>query len=412
MTTNPVKINIRRGAKEIGGSAVEIIAPSGERIVLDIGMPLDAPENRPDLLPDIRGLRKKTDDLLGIFISHAHMDHYGLGKWIDPEIPVYIGAAANRIIKAQDEYLKKAGIEISFAFANPVEIKKSTQYTVGPFTVTPYPVDHAAYESFAFLIEVGGKRIFYSGDFRKHGRTSYKTQDIIKNPPKNIDVLLMEGSSLQRLNPDQRFKSEAELETEFVSIFKDTPGLAMVHQSSQNIDRLVTVFRAAKKSGRTLVMVSYTGFILMSIGNDSLPNFTWSDVKKLTYKATRHHEITPTDIAAQPNKYVYLIGSGMLPELETAGLLTPDDAYIYSMWEGYREDFAKPVIKKMQDKNVSMYQIHTSGHADIPTLREFVSAIKPTRLVPIHTFYPEQFKELFSEYTTVELHPDNQEFEV
>ena len=74
-----MKACIRRGANQIGGSAVEIIADNQQRLIIDIGLPLDAEENTQDLLPQIDGLKHKTPDLLGILISHPHQDHYSLG---------------------------------------------------------------------------------------------------------------------------------------------------------------------------------------------------------------------------------------------------------------------------------------------------------------------------------------------
>lgn len=35
---------------------------------------------------------------------------------------------------------------------------------LGPFTVTPLLVDHSAFESYALLVEAGGRRLLYSGD--------------------------------------------------------------------------------------------------------------------------------------------------------------------------------------------------------------------------------------------------------
>jgi len=40
----------------------------------------------------------------------------------------------------------------------------------GPFTVTPIPTDHSAFDAYMLLIEGAGKRILYTGDFRCHGR--------------------------------------------------------------------------------------------------------------------------------------------------------------------------------------------------------------------------------------------------
>ena len=45
-----VSLCIRRGADAIGGSCIEVTASTGERIILDLGLPLDAENNEPALL--------------------------------------------------------------------------------------------------------------------------------------------------------------------------------------------------------------------------------------------------------------------------------------------------------------------------------------------------------------------------
>ncbi|MDR0454173.1 MAG: hypothetical protein LBH05_05120 [Deferribacteraceae bacterium] len=404
-----MKVNIRRGANEIGGSAVEVTAANGERIILDLGLPLDANENSADLLPDIKGLTKRTSDLLGLFISHPHQDHFALGLHIDKTIPVYMGKTANKIMRAGVKF----NLPNAFTFENVHEFESWKPFQLGAFKITPYLVDHSGYDSYAFLVETDGKRLFYSGDFRSHGRKGELFEHFIKRPPKSIDVMLMEGSSLDRLESDKRFESEEELEGKFIEIFKNTQGLALVHPSSQNIDRIVTIYRATKKANRILVMGGYTGFIMMSLENPHIPNFTWSDVKKIVKTPTgKKHEITAEQIAAAPKKYVFILGAGVLTWLEKAGLLNPSAHYIYSMWEGYRESSADRVVAVMERTGVPQSYIHTSGHADIPTLLEFVAAVKPARLVPIHTFKPEYYFELFGDIATVELQKNNEEFEV
>jgi ribonuclease J len=71
-----MKFCIHRGASEIGGNCVEIES-QGKRIVLDIGLPLDAgDEDVP--LPPVRGFAQPDESLLGVIISHPHQDHCGL----------------------------------------------------------------------------------------------------------------------------------------------------------------------------------------------------------------------------------------------------------------------------------------------------------------------------------------------
>ncbi len=96
-----MRICIHRGTKQIGGTCIELEA-QGKRITLDVGLPLDAGDDDDieGLLPQVPGFREYDDTLLGVLISHPHLDHYGLAKYIRPDLPVYIGEKANNILKA------------------------------------------------------------------------------------------------------------------------------------------------------------------------------------------------------------------------------------------------------------------------------------------------------------------------
>ena len=398
-----MKACIKRGAKEIGGSAVELTAENGERIIVDLGLPLDSEDNTVDLLPDIKGLKNKTEDLLGILISHPHQDHYGLCKHIDKTIPIYMGKSVASIMDVCiNHHLPDA-----FAFGNVQIFEGQKSFNIGPFTITPYLVDHSAYGANAFLIEADGKHLFYSGDFRSHGRKGKLFECFIKNPPKNIDVLLMEGSCLGR-EQSEKYPSEQSLQTEFAKIFRGTKGACFVQSSSQNIDRIVTVYNAARQTGRMLVMSGYTGHILMNLKNPHLPQFTWPDVKKIATDNAVPYQITKEMMEQQPSKYVIMLGGKIFNVLNDSSLINENASFIYSMWSGYK-DLYKNRLDLMKDKKVPMYDIHTSGHADIPTLQKFAKALNPKRIVPIHTFLPEKFRDMFA---NAELHDDNEVFEI
>ena len=57
-----MSIRIHRGRKEIGGTCIEIEA-QGNRVVLDFGLPLDAPDDadvQESLLPRVPGFGNRT----------------------------------------------------------------------------------------------------------------------------------------------------------------------------------------------------------------------------------------------------------------------------------------------------------------------------------------------------------------
>jgi len=53
--------------------------------------------------------------------------------------------------------------------------------------------------------------------------------------------------------------------------------------------------------------------------------------------------------------------------------------------------------------------VHTSGHASIDDLKRYAEALNPAKIVPIHTFVPDKYKELFN---NVQLHAEGEYWEV
>ena len=139
-----MKLRIHRETKEIGGTCIEVEA-QGKRLALDVGLPLDAPDDEDmheSLLPAVPGFRERDESLLGMPISHPHQDHYGLARHIRPEVPVHIGRDAHNILKAASRYVPNG-----HAFADPRCIAHREPVEIGPLRVTPYLVDHSAFDA-------------------------------------------------------------------------------------------------------------------------------------------------------------------------------------------------------------------------------------------------------------------------
>ena len=87
----------------------------------------------------------------------------------------------------------------------------------------------------------------------------------------------MEGSSLGRLDENAQFPTEAEIEARLAENFK-LPGFVMISASAQNIDRIVSIYRACKRTGRTLLLDIYAMEMLRATGNANLPNVGWPNL--------------------------------------------------------------------------------------------------------------------------------------
>ncbi len=202
-------------------------------------------------------------------------------------------------------------------------------------------------------------------------------------------------------------------------------GLALVHTSAQNIDRVVSILRACKRTSRKLIIDLYTAAILEATGNLHIPQSNWPEVALFIPQAQRiqikenawfellkHHAancIFIENLHEAQSKSTLLFRPLHCSDLERGNCLK-GATYIYSQWEGYWERDSYIKLKEWLERNaIPKISIHTSGHASPGDLKKIVTAINPRKVVPIHTFFPERYGELFQ---NVEVHNDGEWWEV
>lgn len=400
-----MKVCIHRGTKEIGGTCVEIEA-QGKSLVLDVGLPLDASD--PDEIPlhPVKGFAAPDASLLGVVISHPHQDHYGLAYRLPEKTPFLIGKAAEAILDAAALF-SPSGLKLK----NVKHLVDRTPIFLGPFTITPFLVDHSAYDSYAVLVEAEDKRLFYTGDFRAHGRKSRLTDNLIDNPPKNMDILLMEGTCIGR--EDTTHTTEDELVPQFADIFRKTLGMPLVWCSGQNIDRIVTIFKACIASKRQFIVDMYTAEIMRATDNPRLPQAEWRgvrvflpDTQRWRIKKEKAFDISDSykpyriywnQLAGAASKSVMLFRPSMVRDLERAECLR-DGCVVCSVWEGYLDGEKNQWFAKwMENRGIPLHRrCHTSGHASVPDLRRMRHAFPDAVAVPVHLTDQERFEALFS----------------
>ena len=421
-----MKFKIHRGTKEIGGSCVEIWTES-TRILLDFGMPLVEKDGREfdfakyktlktselvskGILPNIEGLYDSSKDLInGVIISHPHQDHYGLTNFINDNVQYYLGEATHKIIELNNLFTPQ---EIQLKNTNYFEKEKI--FKIGDISITPYWADHSAFDAYSFLVEADGKSLFYSGDFRSHGRKAKAFYWFTHNAPQNVDYLLLEGTTISRDN--KPFKTEPETENELVEVFKQKGKVNLIYTSGQNIDRLTSIYRACKRTGKIFVVDVYVAKVLKELSKYAgipypsddfenlkvmFPKYTSDRLsregnEKILYQFTKF-KITKEEINNQSEKVVMIVRPSMQIDLDRVNGIEGGNL-IYSMWEGYlQKSNTKKFIDYLTNRKFSIHKIHTSGHADIKTLKKMVEAIKPKNIVPIHTFEGAKYKDIFNE---------------
>lgn len=416
-----MKLIIHRGAAEIGGICVEVFTERS-RILIDFGLPLVNAQKEPfdskvlmgksleelrvsKILPNVNGLYKNEEmSVDAILISHSHMDHYGLLRYVHPDIPIYMSEGAKTLVEISDIFTPHKIGKI-----NTRVIDKRKKLAIGDFEITPYLVDHSAFDALAFMVKAEGKKIFYSGDFRGHGRKSELYRRMVSTPPKNIDFLLLEGSMIGR--GDQLFKNEKAVQARIEEVLTKTPNINFLFASSQNIDRIVSAYKACLRTNHVFVIDVYTAYILDRLRKVSknIPQFNWRNIR---VKFLKSHADSLAQNASVKLLHAYNARKIEFDEINVIKdkvlMLARDNSVfpilvknikgiagakiIYSMWEGYLTRKFKDFIAQ---RKLSMETVHTSGHATVVDLKAFASAINPRALAPIHTFHSDRFSEIF-----------------
>lgn len=391
-----LSLTVHRGTNQIGGTCIEISHPDGPRLILDAGRPLDAPQNAQGLAPASLDLTRPAT----VLICHAHQDHWGILHEMPADWPVWTGPISERLIRlghAMNGRPMAQGIQ-TWRYRRPFQI--------GPFTITAWLTDHSAPDAAMLLIEAAGQRIFYTGDFRAHGRKAKLVKDLMAQPPADIDLLITEGTNL---GTDKPTVSETQIEQRLIRLLDEVPGRIFVYWSAQNVDRSVSLFRAARQRSCKMYVDLYTTEImdLTAAKGSRLPRVI-PDFHELHLMVTRAQgrvrgrdddmraakdaliercKASRQAISARalPARGIVAIRDSSLADFQRAGIIPgPDDAFVFSSWSGYADTIAAKTFALMRASGARIEHIHTSGHASGADLRAFVRALGPKRIVPVH----------------------------
>lgn len=410
-----MKVKVIKGTNQIGGCITEIKSKEA-KIIIDFGK--DLPNEDiiidKDELPEIEGLTYGESTYDAVFITHSHGDHIGLTDKINKDIPIYVEEKSKRIYDLTNAFTNKVTETITtytFEFNKSLKIKD--------MIITPYHADHSAYNSAMFLIESDSKRILHMGDFRTSGRTFTSFKHTISKIGK-VDCLITEGTCFSR--EETKNIPEWCLEIDATEIFKNYHQVFIL-QSSTNIDRLVSFYKASTRNGRNFIEDLFTATIAKSL-NLTIPkpgefsNISIWIPKKYNLKSREFKEKYIKPMEKYQNSYVFhndytmLVKTSMLDDIK----LLKEKRHItkaclvYSMWEGYKKQkVMQDFLREIEELGIEIITIHTSGHADIKTMKWLEETLKPDIVIPIHTTNKEKSKELFKNTHILE---DNEEIEI
>ncbi|MCR4658111.1 MAG: MBL fold metallo-hydrolase [Lachnospiraceae bacterium] len=448
-------IKFHRGSHIIGGTCTELCSGNG-RVLIDFGSNLpgmdeECPISDKKLIEEVFG---GASDYDAVLFTHYHGDHIGLYKDIPRGQEMYIGETAKEILQIVTEYTDRnsdiRGNEIikgmrTYRPGHPLVIGQCKD-----MKITPFSVDHSALDAYMFLIEMAGKRILYTGDFRDHGIASEEDQfwNLIESDRHNlsdIDVLVTEGTMLSREKEisENIVRTEAELGKEAAKRFRaNRYNFVMV--SSTNLDSIMEIYhntpddvpfvcdlyqariisRAMQKmknksekyrpkkmnNGKTRPI-----HLLLEHSDEKVGELIKENNEKKLYlgfqsaQATKGYDTLKNGFVmlVRPNHYPEKGRSPFEKALDHFSALSENEVCImYSLWAGYLKGDRKDKTIVDFIGSHRMQPLHVSGHAYPETILKLIGKTGPKVIIPMHTAMADQMHKMsiFSEYGA-RIHP-------
>lgn len=384
-----MSIKIPRGLKQIGGSITEI-STATSRVFIDMGSNLPGSgeqmtnEEEREYVAKLFSQNRKENE--AVIYTHAHEDHVGMFVHVPENVPQYIGEGGRAILLAKYMTLLKKPLNVDERRATKEKIRrlevfetwKKTRvpksFRVGDITITPFFCSHSIYDSYMFLIEADGKRIWHTGDYREHGFLGKGLEKVLRAYAKGIDVLITEGTNLKKTEKCIHESVVSSKMSHVMQAFK----YVFVLASSTDIDRLAAIKKAAKYAHKEL-------YINSAYMKETMRIFTERESKVADCLYEFHPKFATKRSLDKMKRdgFVLVTGVGKMADVESMREYFSDNetVLIYSSWDGYyktpEQVKVNPMYKMFRDSFNNVVDIHTSGHADRDTIKKVIDIVNP-----------------------------------
>ncbi|MUL80342.1 MULTISPECIES: ribonuclease J [unclassified Mycolicibacterium] len=382
-----LRVTALGGISEIGRN-MTVFEHLGRLLIVDCGV-LFPGHDEPGvdlILPDLRHVEDRLDDVEALVVTHAHEDHIGAIPFLlklRPDIPVVGSKFTIALIreKCREHRIKPVFVEVAE--------RQSSQH--GVFECEYFAVNHSIPGCLAVAIHTGAGTVLHTGDIKLDqqpldGRPT-DLPGMSRLGDAGVDLFLCDSTNSEHPGVSP---SESEVGPTLHRLIRGAEGRVIVACFASNVDRVQQITNAAVALGRK---VSYVGRsmvrnmgIARELGYLKVADDDILDIGAAEMMPAEKVVLITTGTQGEPMAALSRMSRGEHRSITlTAGdliilsssLIPGNEEAVYGVIDALAKIGARVVTN-------AQARVHVSGHAYAGELLFLYNGVRPRNVMPVH----------------------------
>ena len=382
------------GLGEIGKN-MTAVEYRGKIVVLDCGVefPRDEMLGIDLVIPDIRWLLGRRDDVLAFVITHGHEDHQGALPFVLKQLnkPVYGSRFTLALIKSKlDEHGLLKVVDLN-------EVSESSKLRLGPFDLSFVAVSHSVPDALSIVLGTELGALVLTGDYKfDHTPIDGRITDVntfAQLGQQGVLVLLGDSTNVEAAGSTA---SESIVGQAFHQIFAEAEGRVIVASFASHIHRVQQAIRIAHLHGRKFAVsgrsMQKNVNIARNLGYLEVPEGSMIKLTEIDDYRPEEILILATGSQGEPLSALTRMAFDDHPQV---GLHEGDTVVISARAIPGNEVSVMATVNRLLKSGATVIYgegsgVHVSGHAAQEDLRMMLNLLRPQYFVPVHGEYRHQ----------------------
>jgi len=386
---NEVGVYALGGLLEVGKNAYAI-EYRDEIIVIDFGslFPDSSMLGIDLIIPDMEYLHQKQDNIIGLFITHGHLDHIGgIPMLLDKvNIPIiYCTGLAKGLIEKNIQSNKKKLLR---------DFKEDDHIKSKYFDVTFYRTNHSIPDSFGVIVKTPNGVIVHTGDFKVDLTPVGDKSNFTKMAAVGSEgVMCMLSDSTNSMIPGFTL-SESKVGVSIGSMFQKITGRIIIASFASNLHRVKQIIEVSIANNRKIAIRGRSMEKNIKVGRElgyiNADESHFVDINKLKNIPPEEITVITTGSQGEPMAALSRLASGQHRSLR----IEEGDTVIFSSSPIPGNEYqVNEIVNKLYRigahiiEHSPLMDTHTSGHGAQGDQQLLLTLFNPKHFMPIHGEY-------------------------